>query len=202
LNYQWRKILADAIDLHLSRLAATIEDESDRQEFEQRCGELLIDFYNEDIVDGTPIGAVMWFPLDAADLPAKWLKCDGSVVSQATYPTLYLMLRNNFGSGGGNFNLPNLTAQFLYGAGNDAQIGATGGDAVHTLTTAEIPAHAHVQNTKGTPSGAVLTTAGFLSNAATPVVGSTTSTATTGGGNSHNNMPPYIRGYWCIKALP
>ena len=153
-------------------------------------------------MDNTPVGAVMWFPLDVADLPDKWLVCDGSAVSAAAYPELYNKLRFNFGSGGGTFNLPNLTAQFLYGAGNDGHIGNVGGDAVHTLTIAEIPSHSHVQNTKGAPAGAVLTTAGFLSSAATPVTASTTSTATTGGGGSHNNMPPYMRGYWCIKALP
>lgn len=202
LNYEWRKIIADAIDIHFQKIAATIDDESDRQQFEGRYGALMEDFYNEDVVDNTPVGMVAWFPVDAADIPAKWLICNGAAVSQTTYPALYNMLRHNFGSGGGTFNLPDLTSRFLYGAGIDANIGATGGSNTHTLTTDEMPAHGHTQRTRGGTAGAIATTAGYLANASSPLTTSTSTTADAGGGQAHNNMPAYMRGYWCIKALP
>ena len=186
----------------MERIAAGIEDESDRQDFEVLYGAMIDDFYNEDFVDSTPVGTVSWFPLDAANIPAKWLICNGSAVSQATYPALYPLLRDNFGHGGGNFNLPDLRQRFLYGAGVDASIGDIGGSDTHTLTTAEMPAHTHIQQGRNTTGGAVFhSQINAVSTAAAPVA-TTTVTGSTGGGGAHNNMPPYMRGYWCIKALP
>lgn len=45
-NYEWRRIVIPAIIYRLDTLAATIEDETDRQEFEVRCGALIDDLYN------------------------------------------------------------------------------------------------------------------------------------------------------------
>lgn len=47
LNYEWRKIIVAAVNQHLDALAATIEDESDLEDFEVRSGALLEDFYDD-----------------------------------------------------------------------------------------------------------------------------------------------------------
>jgi microcystin-dependent protein len=133
-------------------------------------------------------------------IPDKWLLCNGNGYPSAGYPELFALIGTKYGtSGADTFRVPDLNEKFVLGQRNDDGdfvIDETGGTKTHTLTTSEMPAHAHVQNTKGSPAGAVLTTA------ATPVIASTTSTATTGGGGAHNNMPPYHSLAWIIKALP
>jgi microcystin-dependent protein len=151
--------------------------------------------------DFSPVGMVAWFPLDAADIPDKWLICDGSAIAIATYPQLYILLRDNFGHTVPNFNLPDLRTRFLYGASLDAHIGDTGGADTHTLTQAEMPAHTHVQRGRNVTGGANNQSAIAVGTDTTQLTTITT-TASTGGGGAHNNMPPYVRGYWCIKALP
>lgn len=86
-----------------------------------------------------------------------------------------------------------ITDRFILGAGGSYSVGATGGEASHTLTVNEMPSHNH-------PSGVSSTSA--LSGTS----GSTTAqcffdrnygyTAYTGGSAAHNNMPPYIALYF------
>lgn len=202
LNYEWRQIVIPYIVRGMEEIARTITDESDRQDFEALYGAMIDDFYNEDIVDGTPVGAVMWFPVVASKLPEKWLICDGTSYSRTTYPDLFNAIRDNYPFTSTTFEVPNLTARFLYGAGNDAQLADVGGNAVHTLDISEIPGHTHVQNARNSPAGASTTTAAGVNVSNTAPVATITSTGSAGGGGSHNNMPPYERGYWMIKALP
>lgn len=64
----------------------------------------------------------------------------------------------------------------------------TGGEATHTLTEAELPAHTHAaRGNKLQADGNASNPAGIVSG-----VQETGATGSTGGGNPHNNMPPYI----------
>lgn len=94
-----------------------------------------------------------------------------------------------------------LCDRFLLGAGNTYSGGATGGEASHTLTEAEMPKHQHYYNSyqDGYPS-----THTGDSTYRTPVVnisaGRTSDVANTdsnytGGSQPHNNMPPYLAVY-------
>jgi hypothetical protein len=76
--------------------------------------------------------------------------------------------------------------RFLLGAGDTYTLGRTGGEAAHTLTVAEMPAHAH---------GIGYGTNTVGGSASMPTIGTTqtsNSTSSTGGGSAHNNMPPFI----------
>lgn len=84
-----------------------------------------------------------------------------------------------------------LTDRFLLGAGNMYAANSTGGEATHTLTVDEMPAHNHKLKTK-TQSAASGTA---LSRIASDGTGVDTVIETTGGGQPHNNMPPYIAVY-------
>lgn len=85
--------------------------------------------------------------------------------------------------------------QFLLAAGDKYAAGKTGGEATHTLTENEIPAHRHsiwFPNAGGEQSAAI----GY------PEAGSkntwyaeASKTAGAGGGEAHNNMPPYLSVY-------
>jgi microcystin-dependent protein len=69
-----------------------------------------------------PTGAVMPFAMNSA--PSGWLAADGSAVSRTTYSSLWTALGTTsspYGQGDGSttFNLPDLRASFVRGAGSD-----------------------------------------------------------------------------------
>jgi len=85
---------------------------------------------------------------------------------------------------------------FLLSSSDDYTLGDTGGEAMHTLTTAEMPSHTH--NLKASALMYSLNCGGsVLSNTTngdwkgSGVFGYSSVTAT-GGGTAHNNMPPYL----------
>lgn len=104
-----------------------------------------------------------------------------------------------------------IQGRFLLGMSSSYPAGSQGGEASHTLTTAEMPSHGHnpaneagysgfITNSKkafsigdmGSQSGSgryyPYATAEFD-------ISRNTLTGTTGGGKSHNNMPPYLSIY-------
>ena len=84
---------------------------------------------------------------------------------------------------------------FLLSAGDTYHAGLTGGEATHTLTVEEMPAHGHDSRDLGInwSSGNFQYLAQY-SNEGSPK-GRALTTTDTGGGKSHNNMPPYLTVY-------
>ena len=79
-----------------------------------------------------PIGAIMDFAGTGAPADTNWALCDGSELSQAGYPTLYILLGTTWGvASPGNFKLPDLRKRFTLGAGTTSDylgnVGDTGG---------------------------------------------------------------------------
>ena len=81
---------------------------------------------------------------------------------------------------------------FILAAGDSYAAGATGGEATHTLTVAEMPSHRH-EITSRTAAGNYYGYAVTSDNTSTTI--GTINTQATGGGAAHNNMPPYITRY-------
>ena len=103
----------------------------------------------------SPSGSLTAFA--GATAPTGWLICDGSVVSQATYASLYAVVGSTYNTGGegaGNFRLPNMNGRVI--VGRDASdsdfnvLGETGGAKTHALTTTQMPYHNHTLTTAST----------------------------------------------------
>jgi microcystin-dependent protein len=61
--------------------------------------------------------------------PDGWLACDGTAVSQTTYPNLYAAIGNTYGNGtegAGNFRLPNLVDALLIAKTNTSGVSSSG----------------------------------------------------------------------------
>lgn len=86
---------------------------------------------------------------------------------------------------------------FLLGAGSSYAAGSTGGEASHTLTASEMPAHTHKTGNNGGHyafgGGSTATGPAGGSGYATALTGIDTGSA--GGGQAHNNLPPYLAVY-------
>lgn len=145
---------------------------------------------------GTP-GVVQLYAGDT--LPDGWLLCDGSELSRGTYANLFAAIGTSYGAGDGTntFNLPDLQGRVAVGFDSTQtefdSLGETGGEKEHTLTIAEMPAHAHGQN--------MVNTAQHDNNYVYPSVGSSANggistghevTQSTGGDGAHNNLQPYV----------
>lgn len=104
-----------------------------------------------------------------------------------------------------------IQGRFLLGMSSSYPAGSQGGEASHTLTTAEMPIHGHnpaneagyfgfITNSKkafsigdmGSQSGSGRY---YPYASAAFDISRNTMTGTTGGGNPHNNMPPYLSIY-------
>ena len=106
--------------------------------------------------------------------------------------------------------------RFILAAGEAYAAGSTGGEATHTLTTAEMPTHSHRIRLNTESSGGYLPTGGkpnAIKTGETPLSsGASNGTFTDrsqsgdigfasdfiyseGGSSAHNNMPPYITAY-------
>lgn len=103
-----------------------------------------------------------------------------------------------------------LAANITSGGGDTVNTAAaTGGEANHTISVTEMPAHDHgggahthniqpVDNTSGA-SGVPKAGPGASDGPTVPTITSGAIIASQGGGNAHNNMPPFILGSWYMK---
>lgn len=118
-----------------------------------------------------PIGSIVIWSGTVASIPSGWQLCDGTN------------------------GTPDLRDRFVVGAGQDSggvsmtnvsgTLTKVGGEAKHTLTIAEMPAHSHTYNEPIYPSrydghSSPLCTSSQVSN-----------TSSAGGGQPHNILPPY-----------
>jgi microcystin-dependent protein len=181
--------LVDAVNGAIGKLMDEWEWEEFGDMTPAECAELAVAMWNS-FVDGEDcmVGEVKYFA--NAALPANCLACDGASYLRVDYPLLYAALDSAFISDADHFVTPRVADRFIVTSGA-LSVGDTGGEAKHTLTLAEIPAHHHTEST--------CTIYPITSGEAAIVLHAepnTGVTGDTGGGYAHNNMPPYI----CLRA--
>jgi microcystin-dependent protein len=152
----------------------------------------------------SPTGSVTAFAGSTA--PTNWLLCNGAAVSRTTYAALFTLIGSTYGAGDGSttFNLPNLLGRVPVGRDSGQTefdtLGETGGAKTHTLTTAEMPSHAHqIQRNNQAATSVAADASGLYQSVANTGAGYST-TQTEGGGGAHNNLQPYIVLNYIIKT--
>lgn len=109
-----------------------------------------------------PVGTILDYA--GTTEPEGYLFCYGQAVSRTTYAELFAVISTTYGAGNGTttFNLPDLRGRVIAGQDdmggtsanrltnqtgglNGDTLGASGGSETHTLTTAQMPVHTHVQ---------------------------------------------------------
>ena len=88
-----------------------------------------------------PTGAVFQWPV--ASIPAGYLECDGSQVSQATYANLHALLGTTYGPElSGNFTLPNFEGRVPLGESATYTLANTGGSTSEVISV-PLKEHSH-----------------------------------------------------------
>jgi microcystin-dependent protein len=138
--------------------------------------------------------------------PKGWASCNGQLLPINQNQALFALLGTTYGGNGQvNFALPDLRDRVPIHFGGGFTQGTAGGEAAHTLTMAEMPAHTHslmATNSsadKPQPAGSLLARANNLY--ADP--GSLTSldpsgVSSVGGSQAHDNQVPFLKLNWCI----
>jgi len=152
------------------------------------------------------IGEIILFAADTSPSP-NWLACDGASLLRADYPDLFAVIGTAFGSAdGSHFSVPDLRGRAMVGVGTGASLtpralGDNFGEETHTLITAEIPSHTHLDTGHTHVEGIAVPAVGAAIvgvpiPSAVPGVGATgvgtAALSSVGGDGAHNNLQPSI----------
>ena len=142
--------------------------------------------------------------------PRGWAQCNGQFLPINQNQALFSLLGTTYGGNGQTtFALPNLQGRVPMYAGNGFVLGQTAGEAAHTLSIAEMPAHTHQAVGSSNPPNATTpannfwaSNTGFKPYAATPnATMSPNAVSSVGGSQSHNNQSPYLVLNMCIALV-
>jgi microcystin-dependent protein len=133
--------------------------------------------------------------------PSGWWFCDGTLLPISEYDTLFQLIGTIYGGDGqSTFGLPDLRGRVPLHQGQ-AILGETGGTESVTLTSNQIPAHAHaftaagVQGSDNSPANRVPAISQHVKLYTNDVPDTTLhsqSVGATGGSQPHTNFQPYL----------
>jgi microcystin-dependent protein len=132
--------------------------------------------------------------------PKGWAFCNGQLLPINQNQALFSILGTMYGGNGQTtFALPNFQSRLPIHQGQGYNVGQVGGEASHTLTINEMPAHNHPGMGSGTangtsPNGTVWAPAdGSLQFFPSPnTTMSPAAISNAGGSQPHNNEAPYL----------
>lgn len=133
--------------------------------------------YVDDAVAGAgiPSGVICMWSGAANAIPTGWALCNGSN------------------------GTPDLRDRFVVGAGSTYSVGAKGGEATHTLTTSEMPAHTHALGGNGGTGTKYITIVQTSDASNRTQAWINSGVQATGSGAAHNNLPPYYALCYIMK---
>ena len=140
--------------------------------------------------------------------PKGWAMCNGQLLPTSQNTELYSLLGTTFGGDGlHTFALPDFRARVPISVGGGHDLGASGGEAAHTLSTGEMPKHAHLVNatedvgSSQSGEGNLLGVVGvrLYTDLANPTTIHPSTISETGNGQAHNNMQPFLTLNFCIS---
>jgi microcystin-dependent protein len=166
------------------------------------------------------LGEIRAFPYNF--VPRRWLSCQGQLLPISQYSALFSLLGFSYGGNGSStFGLPNLQERVAIGQGQgpgltDRTIGALGGEATHTLSLSEMPAHTHAflanpgsaqtaSASGNVPAAGVWVDGGRFGTvlqyvAAAPDTAMAGAVTPAGGSQPHTNMMPFLTMTYCIAS--
>ena len=143
--------------------------------------------------------------------PRGWALCNGAALSIAQNQALFSILGTTYGGNGQTtFALPDLQGRIPvhFNVNVPATLGTKGGEEIHVLTVAELPAHSHpviassnLPSQPG-PSGNMWANGGGAIPYADAANASMAAAAVApaGGGQAHQNLAPYLVLNFCIAV--
>jgi hypothetical protein len=175
-----------------------------------------------------PIGEVIWMPCEmdpgklSPDNGAMWVECTGQTqLNQADYPMLFAVYGIKYNqplldNPATQFRTPDARDKFLHGrnaAGEECSGFPTltsglysgagfGGEHTHKLLSSEsgVPAHDHDVIIPGDAPSDSINTLTIQGDGSLPQTFTTNNNTPADAANAHNNMPPYVRGVFYVRA--
>jgi microcystin-dependent protein len=151
--------------------------------------------------------------------PIDWAQCNGQTIAIDQNPTLFTIIGTTYGGNGTTtFALPNLQDRTAVGMGQGPglmnwPLGASFGEANHTLLISEVPLHAHsatfgtagAENETTTPSSISYPgraqPPGRAYNTAASTMLAPATIGVAGGSLPHNNIQPVLVLNYCIALF-
>lgn len=135
--------------------------------------------------------------------PKNWAMCTGQIIPITQNQALFSLLGTTYGGNGQtNFALPNFQGRTACHFGKGMRLGEAGGEALHSLTLAEIPKHTHQAVATSAASGSGNPTDSFLGNISTLAYAAPNAATTTtlqpdalsrnGNAEGHENRQPFL----------
>ena len=132
--------------------------------------------------------------------PKGWAFCSGQLLPINQNQALFSLLGTMYGGNGQTtFALPDLRGRAPMHLGGAFTQGESGGEEVHTVTSAEMPAHNHAVTATTAPGTVNVPTGNFLANSNVSPYRTDSNTAlnrsmvsNTGGSQPHENRHPFL----------
>ena len=201
-NYFWYEWVVEAPSENTLEISATVQDRitTARRTMTLSVGYATLDFLagGKGIAFGTTAKAEGFTCAMNANFTGG-LQLGSKALVDVIYPvgSIYMSANNVSPAAflGGTWE--RIENRFLLAAGSSYAAGATGGEATHTLTESEMPAHAHKTLSGGGYSTRFADGNGTVYgiSPSANITAYTPYTTATGGGQAHNNMPPYLAVY-------